>query len=213
MDVDAGAEAGLGRREARAFTRAFSGAFLFGVLLLFTMEMWWIGIFADLWKLLLFLGPAFAVNLHLIYFAGFKDEGRTLREPARPGGGRDRRRPLARDHPRDRLRERLRPAASPRAERDGQEEGRSVAEWTTLAISIAVIATLVGIITHRYLAGGDAAVIEIQPALDEVLQDAGAYYLPVRITNRGDRTAEDVRITVMLMGVAGPQESSEVTFR
>jgi putative integral membrane protein (TIGR02587 family) len=48
--------------------------------LLFTMEMWWIGTFADLWKLIVFLGLAFAVNLHLIYFAGFKDEGRTLQD-------------------------------------------------------------------------------------------------------------------------------------
>jgi putative integral membrane protein (TIGR02587 family) len=73
-----GPEPGPWRREAQAFTRAFSGAFLFGVPLLFTMEMWWIGVFADLWKLLVLLGLAFVVNLHLIYFAGFKDEGHTL---------------------------------------------------------------------------------------------------------------------------------------
>jgi hypothetical protein len=44
------------------------------------MEMWWIGVFADLWKLLVFLGLTFAVSLPLIYFAGFKDEGRSFRD-------------------------------------------------------------------------------------------------------------------------------------
>lgn len=37
------------------FLRAFSGAFLFGVPLLFTMEMWWIGTYIEPWKALLFL--------------------------------------------------------------------------------------------------------------------------------------------------------------
>ena len=53
---------------------AFSGAFLFGVPLLFTMEMWWIGEYAALWKLFLFLALAFLVNVMLAHFAGFKDE-------------------------------------------------------------------------------------------------------------------------------------------
>ncbi len=53
-------------------TRGFSGAYLFGIPLLFTMEMWWIGQYADLWKLVAFLAIAFLANLGLAYFAGFE---------------------------------------------------------------------------------------------------------------------------------------------
>lgn len=59
-------------RERDDFLRAFSGAYIFGIPLLFTMEMWWIGQYADLWKLLVFLGLAFIANLGLTYAAGFK---------------------------------------------------------------------------------------------------------------------------------------------
>ncbi|MDP9371386.1 MAG: TIGR02587 family membrane protein [Chloroflexota bacterium] len=62
------------RQELHAFVRAFSGAFLFGIPLLFTMEMWWIGTYAEVWKLLVFLAVAFGVNLGLTYFTGFKHQ-------------------------------------------------------------------------------------------------------------------------------------------
>lgn len=58
--------------EATDLGRAFGGAFLFGIPLLYTMETWWIGEYADLWKLVVFLGLAFLANLGLLYFAGFK---------------------------------------------------------------------------------------------------------------------------------------------
>ncbi len=63
---------GAWAQERDDFIRAFSGAYIFGIPLLFTMEMWWIGQYADLWKLLVFLGLAFIANLGLTYAAGFK---------------------------------------------------------------------------------------------------------------------------------------------
>lgn len=60
-------------QELDSFMRAFSGAFVFGVPLLFTMEMWWIGGSAEIWKLLIFLGLTFLVNMVLSYFTGFKE--------------------------------------------------------------------------------------------------------------------------------------------
>lgn len=60
------------RTELTNLARAFSGAFLFGIPLLFTMEMWWIGSYAEPWKLVLLLGLTLAANLGLNYFAGFK---------------------------------------------------------------------------------------------------------------------------------------------
>jgi uncharacterized protein (TIGR02588 family) len=103
---------------------------------------------------------------------------------------------------------------SPRAgQAEQQNQGRSAAEWTTLAISLVVVAALVGLLTYLYLSGeGEPAVIEVRPEMESVRYVDGAYYLPVAVTNRGDRTAEDVRVTVTLTG-DGAQESAEVSFR
>lgn len=60
--------------ERDAFIRAFAGAFIFGVPLLFTMEMWWIGEHGDAWKLLTFLVVALLANFGLAFAAGFKRE-------------------------------------------------------------------------------------------------------------------------------------------
>ena len=67
-------EQGPWEREAAAFARAFSGAFVFGVPLLFTMEVWWIGAYGERWKLLALLAVAFLANLGLTYAAGFRRE-------------------------------------------------------------------------------------------------------------------------------------------
>lgn len=56
------------------FVRAFAGAYIFGIPLLFTMEMWWIGEHIGPWKLLTFVGVALVANFGLTYAAGFKRE-------------------------------------------------------------------------------------------------------------------------------------------
>jgi putative integral membrane protein (TIGR02587 family) len=65
-------EPGPWQKEAADFARAFSGAFLFGMPLLYTMEMWWIGESIETPRLLIFLVVAFVVNLGLASMAGFK---------------------------------------------------------------------------------------------------------------------------------------------
>jgi putative integral membrane protein (TIGR02587 family) len=62
------------REEVRGIVRAFSGAFLFGVPLLYTMEMWWLGDVAAPRHLLLTLGIALIANFGLVTAAGFKRE-------------------------------------------------------------------------------------------------------------------------------------------
>ncbi len=71
---------GLGawQRELDDVVRGFSGAFLFGIPLLYTMEMWWLGLHLAEWTLLLMLALAFATNLGLAHFAGFKRAGHTF---------------------------------------------------------------------------------------------------------------------------------------
>lgn len=69
-------ERGSWRDEIHDLLRAASGGFIFAVPLLYTMEMWEIGVTAALWQLLLFLGVAFVINLGLAHShnGGFKAE-------------------------------------------------------------------------------------------------------------------------------------------
>ncbi|HWV24799.1 MAG TPA: TIGR02587 family membrane protein [Thermomicrobiales bacterium] len=60
------------KNELNDFIRAFSGAYIFGVPLLFTMEMWWIGDYISPYRLMIFLGTALVANLGLTWVAGFK---------------------------------------------------------------------------------------------------------------------------------------------
>lgn len=66
---------GSWRAELDDFVRAFSGAFVVATPLLYTMEMWAIGVTAERWKLVLFLGVAVAISLGLARSrsGGFKD--------------------------------------------------------------------------------------------------------------------------------------------
>lgn len=62
------------RKELDDYVRAFSGAFLFGTPLLFTMEMWWIGEVADISRLIGFMLVGLLVNIVLAQASGFKRE-------------------------------------------------------------------------------------------------------------------------------------------
>jgi putative integral membrane protein (TIGR02587 family) len=63
-------------KELQDVLRAVSGGFIFATPLLYTMEMWWIGTTAELWKLMLFLGVAALISLGLARSrsGGFKEE-------------------------------------------------------------------------------------------------------------------------------------------
>ena len=75
MAKQAGEVAGW-RDELGGILRAVSGGFIFATPLLYTMEMWWIGTTAELWKLLLFLGVAALIGFGLARSrsGGFKEE-------------------------------------------------------------------------------------------------------------------------------------------
>jgi uncharacterized protein (TIGR02588 family) len=86
---------------------------------------------------------------------------------------------------------------------------RTVAEWTTLLLSLAILLVLVALITYQYLHGGDQpARIEVYPQIGSVVQNAGAYYLPVEIKNLGDQTAEEVWVELSLTGDQGTVEKA-----
>jgi putative integral membrane protein (TIGR02587 family) len=70
--VPARAEASPNRDYAIGLARAFGGAIIFGLPLLMTMEMWWLGFYADPARLCLFLAINFLVIVGLSRFGGFE---------------------------------------------------------------------------------------------------------------------------------------------
>lgn len=91
----------------------------------------------------------------------------------------------------------------------GKHAGRSVAEWTTLGISVAILLVVVGLVGYQQLFGASQpAAIEVTPRLQQVRQEGDAYYLQVDVTNKGDRTAEDVRVEVSLTSDGRHQKMS-----
>lgn len=61
-------------RELDHLLRSISSAFLFGVALLYTMEVWWLGMTVEYWKLFLFLLVAVGVNFFVGHFSGLSQE-------------------------------------------------------------------------------------------------------------------------------------------
>lgn len=107
-----------------------------------------------------------------------------------------------------------------RPEAAAQDDGdrgssRSAAEWATLGISVAILVAVVGVVTYLHLSGDERPpIITVEARLDEVRRDANAYYLPVDVRNRGDRTAEEVTIQAELNTGSGAPLTAEfaITF-
>jgi uncharacterized protein (TIGR02588 family) len=114
-----------------------------------------------------------------------------------------------------------RDADSESGDRHAREEGgkeaaepraRSVAERTTLAISIMLILGLLTLVTYVSMTGGsEAPIVEAKPLETEIRHEGESYYLPVAVTNRGGRTAEEVVIQAELTGSDRSAEESEFT--
>ncbi len=57
------------KQELNRTIRLISGAFLFGIPLILTMEMWFIGWYVSLWKLAVFIVLAFGIGVMMAYFS------------------------------------------------------------------------------------------------------------------------------------------------
>lgn len=108
----------------------------------------------------------------------------------------------------------------PREHEDsGQEEhqteiitspSRSIAEWTTMGISIAIIMAFIGVITWLQVTGnGKPVVISVEPRLEEVRHEDTGYYLPITVRNDGVETVENLRIEAVLTIADGTTENRE----
>ena len=92
------------------------------------------------------------------------------------------------------------------------KRGRSVAEWTTLAISIVLILGLLALVTYVSITGGnEPPAIEARSLPAEIRHEGEAYYLPGAVTNRGGRPAQEVLIKAELVAGDGSAEETEFT--
>jgi uncharacterized protein (TIGR02588 family) len=104
------------------------------------------------------------------------------------------------------------PSEEERGEAVEGQRRRSAAEWTTLAVSIFLILGLLALVTYVSMTGGnDLPIVEARPLPAEMRHEGESYYLPVAVTNRGGRTAEEVVVEAELAGRDGSSEASEFT--
>jgi uncharacterized protein (TIGR02588 family) len=96
----------------------------------------------------------------------------------------------------------------------GQEndKSRSIAEWTTLAISAAILVGIVGMITWLSFRGAERPpMIVVEPDLQAVRHDDSGYYVPVVIRNDGDATVEEALVQGELDTGSGEPETVQIT--
>src|SRR5690606_16898214 len=95
---------------------------------------------------------------------------------------------------------------------------RTPAEWATLAASLLVLVAVGVLIVYRQAADPPAeAAFEVRLRREDVREFEGVYYLPLEVINRGDRTAEDVKVRVAMRpaGAAGAsdEEAADLVIR
>lgn len=100
-------------------------------------------------------------------------------------------------------------------QRDDTKEpsGRTVAEWTTLGISLAILTLLFATIAWLWVRdAGAPASIEVTPKMEAIRHEGEMWYLPLEVLNLGDDTAEDVVIEAALHTGQDEPETAEITF-
>lgn len=91
-----------------------------------------------------------------------------------------------------------------------QQEGRSPAEWTTLLISIGIIAGILGLVSWLYFRGSEESpIITVEVQIQDLREDEGAWYLPIEVRNDGDTTVASAQVEGTLdTGEGEPQKAS-----
>lgn len=94
------------------------------------------------------------------------------------------------------------------------DKARSVAEWITLGISVAILAGIIGLVSYLHFTGEDSPPdIVVEAHLDQVYDGDGGWYVPVTIRNAGGTTVEDVQVTGELDTGEGEPETADFTIR
>lgn len=89
-------------------------------------------------------------------------------------------------------------AAKQKASRRHGKDEQTRAEIVTLAISVVLLVILVGVLLWLDLRGGDArARITTDLHFDAAYEHDGDWYLPVTITNDGDRATDVLQVDIV----------------
>lgn len=102
------------------------------------------------------------------------------------------------------------PHEAQRQKSDNSE--RSVAEWTTLGISSAILLGIISMVLwFAFTQSDQPPIISVEPLLTEIRHDETGYYVPVVIQNHGDETVADAMIEGELIIQGQESETSEIT--
>jgi len=85
---------------------------------------------------------------------------------------------------------------------------KNLLEWTVFGISVALIATVAGLLLHEHFTSGDRPA-DLVIVVGQVEASGQGFAVPLDLRNNGDSSAEDVQISVTLQSV--PPEQSDVT--
>lgn len=92
------------------------------------------------------------------------------------------------------------------------DKQRSIAEWTTLAMSVLIVAGMIAAVSWLNFRGNEEPpVVVVEPHLDAIREDESGYYLPVTITNNGDTTVAEAMVLGELDSGEGEPETAEIT--
>lgn len=80
-----------------------------------------------------------------------------------------------------------------------KQQPHRVIRHLTLGANLTVIGGIVALLIGLHLARqGRPASVVVEPLLSQVRQAEGLFYLPVKVTNRGTQTLEDVSVELRL---------------
>ena len=85
---------------------------------------------------------------------------------------------------------------------------KNALEWTVFAISLALIVGVAGLLLHEQFTTGNRPA-ELLVVVGRAERAGDGYAVPLDVRNSGDRSAEDVHVSVTLQ--SAPHEESEVT--
>jgi uncharacterized protein (TIGR02588 family) len=82
-------------------------------------------------------------------------------------------------------------------------------EWGVFAVSLVLVLGTLGFLVRDSLAGTGGPP-EVVARLGAPTSTAGGYQVPVQVVNRGQGTAEDVTVTVVLESAGGEREEAQL---
>jgi len=93
--------------------------------------------------------------------------------------------------------------------RISEHESKNWLEWTVFAVGCVLVLTVVGVLGYEIWHDTPREPAQLEVELGRPEKQGRYYAVPVFVSNRGDETAENVRVEVTLETEGGEQHSSE----